>query len=184
MFWMYNLDIHNLDVEGLADCMSDPRSEHRWSQVKISPVDFKNLPNKQDVDSLSEELAVMNVKPTEVMISCEVCNLPFTSEGYLKRHQRDKHGLENKKFECPICSKILSTKQKMESLIQTQHLKCKVKGCSEEFITNNERMIHQQTHTTCSICGENCKTKAKLDNHSKKHKEELRLQHLWLRGYK
>ena len=43
MFWIYNLDLHNLDVEGLDSYIPDPQSEYRWSQIKIIKIDFENL---------------------------------------------------------------------------------------------------------------------------------------------
>ena len=61
MFWMYNLDLHNLDVEGLDSCIPDPRSEYRWSQIKIIKIDSENLPQKQNVESLADQLAEVDL---------------------------------------------------------------------------------------------------------------------------
>ena len=44
MFWMYNLDMHNLDIEGLDSCLPDPRSDFCWSQISFIKIDFTNLP--------------------------------------------------------------------------------------------------------------------------------------------
>ena len=42
LFWLYNLDLHNLDIEDLV-CASDPRTEYRWLKTKIIKVDIKDL---------------------------------------------------------------------------------------------------------------------------------------------
>ena len=61
MFWMYNLDMHNLDIEGLDSCLPDPRSDYRWSQIKISKVDFKDIPQKQCVDMIADQFERVNL---------------------------------------------------------------------------------------------------------------------------
>ena len=48
-----NLNIHNMDVEGTANNLSDPRSEHYWDSFKIQPVDFTNIPEKKDAEIIA-----------------------------------------------------------------------------------------------------------------------------------
>ena len=50
LFWLTNLDHHNLDIEGLAGIVADPRSEHRWNSITIHPVNFDKLPSKLKSD--------------------------------------------------------------------------------------------------------------------------------------
>jgi hypothetical protein len=47
LFWFYQLDLHNLDMEGLASVAPNPHCDFRWSQLNITEVDFKKLPQIQ-----------------------------------------------------------------------------------------------------------------------------------------
>ena len=62
LFWMYNLDLHNLDIEGLAGCVPDPRCDFRWKQFEIHQIDMKNLPSKQIMDELVNQFSEVNFK--------------------------------------------------------------------------------------------------------------------------
>ena len=47
--WLYLSDMHNLDVEGMAACSSDPRSDYRWDNLVIKEADVSILRSVDDV---------------------------------------------------------------------------------------------------------------------------------------
>ena len=171
MFWMYNLDMHNLDIEGLDSCLPDPRSEFRWTQIKILEVEFKNLPQKQNMEYLAEQFSKVDLEnttkakiETASKFTCELCNAGYQAEGYLKKHMSEKHGLGGGKLlECLECGSFLSSKQALEKHVQRIHRVCKI--CKKDFETEVERDKHQVMHTTCDICDVVFSTVSKLDRH-------------------
>ena len=178
LFWMYNLDMHNLDIEGLDSCMPDPRSEFRWTQIKIMKVDFKSLPQKQKMGFLAEQFSKVDLEnstkakiETVSKFSCELCNAGYQAEGYLKKHMSEKHGLGGGKLiECLECGSFLSSKQALQKHVQRIHRVCKI--CKKDFETDVERDKHQVMHTTCDICDVVFSTVSKLDRHKNQvHKD-------------
>ena len=173
MFWMYNLDIHNLDVDGLDSCLPDPRSEFRWSQINILKVNFENLPQKQNVETLTDQLAKVDLEDSsasslsvESRYSCEICKAGYKSEGYLNKHMIEKHGLGgNKMMECSECGSFLSSKQALERHILKVHRVCKI--CKVELKSATEKNDHQRIHSTCDVCGTFFPTVSKLERHKK-----------------
>jgi hypothetical protein len=173
MFWMFNIDMHNLDIEGLDNTIPDPRSEHRWNNLKIRPVDYKHLPQKQEVDSISEEVDELTDKIDNLHVVenndffiCKLCGAGYSSDGYLLKHMTEKHGIiysTGNKAECPECGNILSSKQAILRHIQDIHRKCK--HCKQLFISQLERDSHQIQHTTCEKCGTIFPTMSKLKRH-------------------
>ena len=83
MFWFYNSDLHNLDVEGVDSLVPEPRGEFRKTQFKVIPVDFMNLPDKQveQMHGLSEQLITLKVKPLEKSsVKCTLCGAGYKNE--------------------------------------------------------------------------------------------------------
>ena len=196
MFWMYNLDMHNLDIEGLDSCLPDPRSDYRWSQIQILKIDFVNLPHKQNVETLANQLErvelleeIQSCKeseyPNKVDLKedststrsgeskyvCEICKAAYKAEGYLKKHMSEKHGLGGGKLvECVECGSFLSSKQALERHIMKIHRICKI--CKAEFESEIDKNVHQKIHTTCNDCDMTFPTVSKLDRHmSQAHKK-------------
>ena len=170
LFWLYNLDLHNLDIEDLT-CASDPRTEYRWQKIMINEVDLTDLKkmninedktNEEDVTKMFE-----NVKIREDTFMCSDCGGAFKSEGYLQLHRERKHGDVIKPFMCSECNKILQSKRNLEEHIRKVHRTCKI--CKECFKSENELMIHKKTHTVCPECNVDMMTKYKLDRHLKTH---------------
>ena len=90
LYWLTNLDHHNLDVMGLAGVVPDPRSEHRWKSIKIHPVEFQNLPSKQlllnEVKELEDVMAKVSLEESlkESQFDCKMCGAGYSSAGFLK----------------------------------------------------------------------------------------------------
>ena len=53
LFWLYNLEMHNLEMCGMDRTEPNPSSEYRWSISNMSPVDFGKLLAKTDDEELS-----------------------------------------------------------------------------------------------------------------------------------
>ena len=179
MFWMYNLNIHNLDVDGLDSCLPDPRSEFRWSKINILKVNFENLPQKQNVETLTDQLAKVDLEDSstpspsvESRYSCELCKAGYKSERYLKKHMIEKHGLGgNNMMECSECGSFLSSKQALERHILKVHRICKI--CKVELKSATEKNDHQRIHSTCDVCGTFSPSISKLERHKKQvHRNE------------
>jgi len=59
LFWLYNLDLHNLDIEDLVSA-SDPRSDYRWQRVVIMEADLSNI--KIYVDKPKFDVVIENLE--------------------------------------------------------------------------------------------------------------------------
>ena len=113
LFWLYNLDLHNLDREGLASA-ADPRLDYRWSKVVVKDADLTEI-TKMNIDELEEVSAKLKaVFIDSNKFSCEDCGGEFSSKGYLENHREKKHGEVMKPFECEECNKILQSKRNLE----------------------------------------------------------------------
>ena len=88
-------------------------------------------------------------------IKCEYdgCSRSYCSSFNLKRHVESTHfGL--RKFMCPICSRLLSSKQ---NLIDHQNIHtgskpyiCDIAGCSQHFRQLSQFYLHKQLHSEVS----------------------------------
>ena len=96
LFWLYNLDLHNLDIEELVSS-SDPRTEYRWMKINIKKVDIKEVQKtkvdeeKDTLTDLEKQLRSVTLKETTGFV-CKDCGGGFTSQGYLDQHREKKHG--------------------------------------------------------------------------------------------
>ena len=66
LFWLVNLDHHNMDIEGKANILPDPRSDYRWNSFSIHPVDFTSLASKQTISTSQPTTA--NTRPVEPVV--------------------------------------------------------------------------------------------------------------------
>ena len=170
LFWLYNLDLHNLDIEDLT-CASDPRSEYRWQKIKISEVDLTNWKkmnvneDKTDEEDLTALMENVNIGVEKYV--CNDCGGAFKSEGYLQLHRERKHGDVIKPFICTECDKVLQSKRNLEEHTRKIHRTCKV--CKEVFTTDNELAVHRKAHTTCPVCNIDMVTRYKMGRHLKTH---------------
>ena len=167
LFWLYNLDLHNLDREELV-AASDPRTDYRWQKTTVMEADLTELKKMglDDMEILTEEMKNICVDEKSLFV-CDVCGCGFTSAGYLANHKK-KHGEVVKPFLCEECDKILKSKRNLEDHIKKIHRTCK--HCAVSFENGNQLEIHKRQHTTCAICHVDMKTKYKLERHMLTHK--------------
>jgi hypothetical protein len=179
LFWLYNLDLHNLDIEDLASCAPDPRTDYRWSKINIKEMDLtviqdmlknnaiENIEIDENyVDVMTEKLQSFHINNHESFV-CPDCGAGYESRGYLDQHRHKKHGEGAKLFQCTDCKKVLSSKQRLEDHIRNIQRLCNV--CNSEFENSSLLETHKKEHTTCPICNTDMKTKYKLERHIKIH---------------
>ena len=173
LFWLYNLDLHNLDIEDLVSA-SDPRSEYRWQKISIQRANISNLQKMKiqetladDVlENLGEKLGRISLKEDEAFM-CVACGGGFKSKGYLDQHMEKKHGNVLKPHKCEECDKILQSKRNLEEHVKKIHRSCK--ACNLTFDCKSETDKHKKLHSTCNVCNVDMKTKYKLERHMKTH---------------
>ena len=169
LFWLYNLDLHNLNIEDLV-CASDPRTQYRWLKLNIREVDIKDV-EKMTLNEENAEIVEITEKLENVQIEsfvCDDCGGGFKSQGYLKLHRERKHGEVLKPFMCNECDKILQSKRNLEDHVKKIHRICKL--CNMNFDNGNDLIRHKKIHTTCSVCDVDMVTKYRLERHLKTHK--------------
>jgi hypothetical protein len=174
LFWLYNLDLHNLDIEDLVS-VSDPRTEYRWMKINIHEVELEtvkkmNLPDViekiDQIDEIGKKLQDVQLETPETFV-CNDCGGGFKSKGFLDHHREKKHGEILKPLMCEECNKILQSKRNLEEHITKIHRTCKI--CKLKFKNKEESEEHCRSHTTCSVCKVDMKTKYKMDRHMKTH---------------
>ena len=172
LFWLYNLDLHNLDIEGMAGCTPDPRSDYRWKNIQIIQVNLDDI-EKMDIPETDEEFekvikGIKNINVEELKYMCNICNAGYKSEGYLFKHMKDKHEQENL-YNCSECGKNLSSKRNFENHILTIHRTCK--NCKPNKVFESTELLkqHMKSHLICNICNTTCTTKYNLERHMKTH---------------
>ena len=96
LFWLYNLDMHNLDRENLVSCTPDPRTEYRWENIEIKQVDMsdvKKMSMTESVDDVINSFNNISIKSVP-NFQCDLCGAGYVSRGYLERHVLNKHEQE------------------------------------------------------------------------------------------
>ena len=170
LFWLYNLEMHNLEMCGMDRTEPNPSSEYRWSIINISPVDFGKLLAKTDDEELSETLAVMSIE--DIPFKCSLCPAGYKTASQLTKHMNSKHieGESGKAGECKEmcgdvqCGKVLSSAKTLAKHVKTVHRTCSV--CSDLFKSHNEKAKHMLTHTFCFLCDKNFLFESKLKRHN------------------
>ena len=173
LFWLYNLDLHNLDIEDLVSA-SDPRSDYRWQKVVIMEADLSSIRKiyvdnpKSDVvmEKLGLHLSNVSLKESDSH-QCNVCGGGFISKGYLDQHLAKKHDTALKPHKCDECDKILQSKRNLTEHIKKVHRSCKT--CALTFSSKADTDVHKKLHTTCKVCNVDMKTNYKLERHMKTH---------------
>ena len=173
LFWLYNLEMHNLEMAGLDRTEPNPLCEFRWENLKVTPVDLESLPAmfSVDVEDITEGLSSVSISKAE--FQCELCPAGYKTIGHLTKHMNTKHAddvsASGKLGECleicgeVPCGKVLSSARTLEKHVQTIHRICSV--CKEEFQSHNEKAKHMLVHTFCFICQKNFQFESKLKRH-------------------
>ena len=124
LFWVYNLDLHNLDIEGKASSIPDPRCEDRWKLIEIVPANLQDLNkmNLEEVDAVSEKFENINLDREVPLFKCKLCDAGYDKEGYLDLHLKEKHNQEAS-IQCLECDKTLTSKRNLDNHISNVHRK-------------------------------------------------------------
>ena len=169
LFWLYQMHLHNLDIEGLASVMSNPQVEFRWDQIKIIPVNYENLSLKLTALDASEAMEKLN-QSSNPAHKCPLCEEVFGEEAELSAHISRVHPETHpaNPRECKECGKILGSAQSLTRHITSIHRTCKT--CKMLFETADQLQQHKTIHTTCQTCGKDCGFPSKLKAHMESHK--------------
>ena len=89
MFFIYNIDIHNLSIEHMYS-LADPRGEMRWTNLKKEKGDCESLEKPEAVAFLS---GFKNLS-LEPKFQCDLCGNGYSNRGYLESHLKEKHHLD------------------------------------------------------------------------------------------
>ena len=132
-FFRSNLDLHNLDIEKLANILSNPHVEHRKNAIPAAKnVKFEELPKKEkdnvkktevEIDEIGSKMSEMKINP----FNCSLCKLNYPTEAQLKKHITTKHPEthHSNPRECPVCGQICASDQRLKSHMVT-HLRCSI----------------------------------------------------------
>ena len=172
LFWLYNLEMHNLEMAGMDRTEPNPLSVFRWDNLEIMPVDFDSLPEKFSaaVEDLTSSLSSISISAT--VFNCKLCPAGYKTAGHLTKHMQSKHpsDLLGKVGEClemcgeVPCGKVLSSARALAKHIKTIHKTCSVRN--EEFESHNEKAKHMVAHTYCYVCEKNFQFESKLKRHN------------------
>ena len=195
IFWIYLMDLHNLQIAGLSRVEPDPREEYRSSVMKTNNMDMSQLNQqkkaKECEGTISGEMAdggqqlqqgqvEEDVNQVTVMLGelevdtfkCPICEQPFKREGALKnhllKHQLGEKNLSGGSLCCELCSHPCASKFNLERHVRVKHLTCSI--CKTEYAAVEEASTCRSTHTTCAVCGYDAKFPSKLARHMESHK--------------
>ena len=173
LFWCYKFEMHNLDIEGLASSLPDPRSTYRWDNINVlePTLEEDNLEEKEveNVIDLLKETHIAN----EPKFKCEKCGATYDKKGYFETHLKKHENVmkptnSSEEYKCSICNKILQSRRNLDKHIDA-HKTCKT--CKAIFESNEECREHEKVHTTCMISNQDFDFPSKLTRHIKqKHK--------------
>ena len=176
IFWLYNLEMHNLEMTKMDRTEPNPLCEYRWSNIQMTVVDYDKLTNtlSHDIENLSEVLSTVSITKEE--FKCDFCPAGYKTVGHLTKHLNTKHanGETRTVGECSEmcgevpCGKVLSSARALAKHVKTIHRTCSV--CNAEFESHNEKAKHMMVHTFCLLCDKNFIYESKLKRHnSQKH---------------
>lgn len=108
---------------------------------------------------------------------CTQCGLCFQRAGALKKHlmREDHNGIDNRKFECVICSKKFCDKTMFDTHQYKFHrkerpYKCTFVNCDKSYLYSQSLKEHQRLHTgerpyPCNLCDYKGMTSCHLRRH-------------------
>jgi hypothetical protein len=170
LFWLMNLNIHNMDVDGTANNLGDPRSEHYWNSFKILPVDFTNLPEKhkdaevialvaqgKENETVNEEIALG--QEGEVKSGLDAEDQTASLESMFSKVSLSAIS----PFTCDQCGAGFDTEGRMKSHMKKHHqinvIRFKCLECDKPLSTKQALERHiLSVHRICKHCRVEYKT--------------------------
>ena len=174
LFFLFNFDFHNLQIEKKVRSVINPRSKHRWEQIEENETQNLLVIAKTDQESSTEVDALIegleNIEIKSAKFECKDCCKVYKNSTTFNKHMKTKHEDENPTFQCQVCKKKLNSKQSLQRHVEkciAEQYTCSV--CDQKFPSEEDMKNHKKTHTTCSFCGKDLKFASKLTRHMKVH---------------
>ena len=172
LYWLYNLDLNNLESIGMDRTEPNPLCEFRWSQVeeKLAPPTLKTT----NIDDIVDQFSDVSLKNES--FKCPSCPARYENSRGLTKHKREKHGEVGAKSNIcselcgeQECGKTFSSSAALRKHVENVHRSCSV--CKEtSFASHNEMVVHAKIHTVCQDCQKDFLYPSKLKQHvTKKH---------------
>ena len=124
-FFIYLLDLQNLDIEGRLRSVANPFSAERKEIIEKSyydeciindiPRDLTLLPSAPEDELEHIEAVVQNEKE---LFECQMCDAKYKHQGSLRKHTQKKHSIVQGLIVCELCDSKFQTKKP-----HTRHLK-------------------------------------------------------------
>ena len=106
------------------------------------------------------------------LLQCKMCDEQLSSSYLLKKHVAEVHNIQSKKYECPVCHKLLLTKSHLNSHVRV-HSNDKSHECSQcgkHFVALNSLRRHEKIHAgTKPYQCDSCDMSFYLPSDLKKH---------------
>ena len=136
---------------------------------------------------------------------CGICGKTLIGRSNLKKHEREKHGIDNAKFirkdkvvkiQCLKCHEQCDNPMELNNHVitctnESKQFKCTVQGCDSKWASGqclnvHLKVDHKMTEIhTCETCGKCLKKKVSLASHIKVDHENIKdhVCHLCGRGF-
>ena len=184
--FLYNLESHNLNIEGKLRSLANPTSEYRLQFVKSAEkrqnekpddianefsenteVQFDETESCESPEDIIEEVITSVERMGIDELKCKICGAEYKKIGYLKTHMTKKHGTKTT-LQCETCQENFDSKRSLERHIQTEHVFA-CSECKETFTSKSNLDTHLLNHFSCNICNKAFDKKWKLTKHAKCH---------------
>lgn len=134
------------------NCFSHYRHSHHYEAKHICPVCCKSFTQNHRL-----KLHVRSVHQKEKNVSCEICNKEFFDQSALKAHKVVHFDV--RPYKCDQCDESFKQLTSLNVHKTNRHLPASEKAKLDSFV--------------CSYCGQVCKTKSSLQEHTMIHTGEF-----------
>ena len=111
LFWLYNIELHNLHITNKLRIVANPFSKTREQYLVKPKINLLPQSNSElNVDVLANKMAeTLSVKESKSQFKCSLCSKVYQRYGNLANHLKKDHDIENETFNCDQCLKPFST---------------------------------------------------------------------------
>ena len=184
MFWLYIMDLHNLEIAGLSRVEPDPREEYRSSVIKVNNIDLSTM-NTEDAGTAKEDNRMLSCPvqedPTRLGMrllnpTIKTKNIELTAKQDVRAANQEGN-MADAQAEKLEESSNMATVTQMLSTLKVTVFKCHICGQSfkREGNFKNHLLRHDdgnngpssETDFSCKICSQPFGGKLSLQRHVK-----------------